>query len=81
MAKRKDLIIDPEIWIEIWAGKTVRQFRAWRTYGIRDALQDAWIGLLRSHEIAEWARTAQDGEILTEKNDKGFDVKIRAVLK
>ena len=30
---------DPEIWIEIWHGKKPRQFRAWRYYGIVDALR------------------------------------------
>jgi hypothetical protein len=81
MAKKNELVVDPEIWIEIWAGKKPKQFRAWRTYGIRDALEDAGIGIMRSHEIADWARTAQNGDMLSEKADSGFEVKIRAVMK
>ena len=81
MSKKTEPLFDPEIWIEIWSGKKPVQFRAWRYYSIIDALRDAGIGQARAYELGKWARTAKDGEIVTETNDKGFEVKIRAVLK
>ena len=72
---------DPEIWIDIWHGKKPRQFRAWRYYGIVDALRSLGVDQERAYELGKWAQQARDGDTETAMTLMDVEIKLRAVLK
>lgn len=58
-----------------------RQFRAWRYYGIVDALRTLGVDQERAYELGKWAQQARDGDTETAMTLMDVEIKLRAVLK
>ena len=81
MAKKTEETKAPEICIDIIHGKRPVSYRAWRYYGIVDALRSAGVDQETSYALGKWARTAKDGETVTACNGTDQGVTLKAVLR
>jgi hypothetical protein len=62
MARKRDEIQEPKLYVVIEQGKILRSVESWKYYSIVDKLRELKVPRMLAYDTAKWATRAKEGE-------------------